>query len=1142
MEEILIYLLKSAGVLSIFVMIYHFLLRRLTFFKSNRWFLLLGMIASIGFPFVEIEQVVYVEQTVPVLTTQQQLEIPVAMALQAPPQEPLIDPNQLLLMLYVAVSLFFLGKMAVELLSLRRLIRSGKVSYSDGFKMVSLSRKVTPFSFFKTICFYYKDQDKAGMDLILQHEKVHAREWHSIDLLLTHLYRAVFWINPLAWMIKRQVGENLEFIADATAKVQNNTGISYERTLLSSAASHMQPALANNFFTPFIKKRIQMLQKETSKKWNAYKYALILPVIVLFMYSFNVVEKVEYIKKSKIEATEPSGKSELYVFDTSTVPAYYTDTATKINVNTNYTVNILPKEKGGSSFGLIVAFDNQSNPYVVTVPITSKNIGGTFLEAFDDSLIVYDRDFNKLFVFDRNGMTSNLQNESLIFDITAATSQAELDSYKKKVNKFADYNVAFEEDIKEGKSSTNISVVFKNPKNDGAMISYPKGFTLKLLAGKEELKIVNEEKGSINTVSREGLGFERLKKEYDISSSTSKEDLDTYVKQINEFANYKIKLEKSKDENGKSRLSVSTAFNGKAFDKNIVIPIYDADKGLVFLRVTKNQLKVNEDSSNNTYLIDESAHLKITTEDWTYGKTTLSKNKPVFQSDKIKFTIPPTATEESLERIKTQLKSEYNVDFDYSKLKYKDGKIIRLKITLDDNRGYKGTQDYNNNEKPIPTICINGQIDENKKSWSMGSCGEQGMSFNIPEVPNVPSVPNVPNLPKMPNINMDSIFGSIQNLNLTRMNLAISEIDMNSLQKTLKELQADLADMEMDEISEDLKARLKEAEKQLGSMNFDSMKFTNPKVRYNIAGNARFIPNDSTATYKDIWAYEDPSDNGSPYGGTPPLVMLNGVESSLEVIETLAAEHIESVSVLKDKAATSLYGNKAKNGVIIFTTKAIQKKKSKNKPVHFSSDGVSLGAENNFLKIYTPSTIEGLRGFTSTDDPYIFVDSKRISESQFDQLDPKKIKLVNILNRKLAIEKYGENAANGAVEIILKSASELKMSEDELQDKMFPKKNKTNSNISRSYSTTTSSSSAVESFTVTIDDFTDEEMEKFKNILKKNDIDFKLRTFRKTNGQLTKLKFDLDEIAYTYAMSKPIKSLTISKNEKGINPQVTYIE
>ena len=55
------------------------------------------------------------------------------------------------------------------------------------------------------------------MDLILKHEKVHARDWHSIDLLLTHLYRAVFWINPLAWMIKRQVGENLEFIADATS-------------------------------------------------------------------------------------------------------------------------------------------------------------------------------------------------------------------------------------------------------------------------------------------------------------------------------------------------------------------------------------------------------------------------------------------------------------------------------------------------------------------------------------------------------------------------------------------------------------------------------------------------------------------------------------------------------------------------------------------------------------------------------------------------------------------------------------------------------------------------------------------------------------------------------------------------------------
>ena len=80
MEELAIYLLKSAGVLAVFALIYHFLLRRLTFFQSNRWFLLFGLFASVVFPFIEITQTVYVEQPT-VVMPQQIAYTPMAVAL-----------------------------------------------------------------------------------------------------------------------------------------------------------------------------------------------------------------------------------------------------------------------------------------------------------------------------------------------------------------------------------------------------------------------------------------------------------------------------------------------------------------------------------------------------------------------------------------------------------------------------------------------------------------------------------------------------------------------------------------------------------------------------------------------------------------------------------------------------------------------------------------------------------------------------------------------------------------------------------------------------------------------------------------------------------------------------------------------------
>ncbi|MGB3592169.1 MAG: M56 family metallopeptidase [Nonlabens sp.] len=306
----MIYLLESAGVLAIFVLLYQFVLRRLTFFQANRWFLIVGIIASIIVPFVEIEQTVYVEQEtasmreIPVeylILMQQQLEKDLQTTREI--VEP-VDYTKMLLYLYIAITCAFLGKMAVELASLRRLIKSGKSLREHGFTLVTLSRKLTPFSFFNYICYSKQDENLSGMELIIEHEKVHARQWHTLDLLLSHLLRALFWINPLVWLVKRQISENLEFIADSHAKSNSNASISYERTLLSSAAGHLQPVLANNFFTPFIKKRILMLQKEASDKWHIYKYALILPVLVMFLYSFNVVERLEYIDADTSKSTQ----------------------------------------------------------------------------------------------------------------------------------------------------------------------------------------------------------------------------------------------------------------------------------------------------------------------------------------------------------------------------------------------------------------------------------------------------------------------------------------------------------------------------------------------------------------------------------------------------------------------------------------------------------------------------------------------------------------------------------------------------------------------------------------------------------------------------------------------------------------------
>ena len=52
-----------------------------------------------------------------------------------------------------------------------------------------------------------------------------------------------------------------------------------------------------------------------------------------------------------------------------------------------------------------------------------------------------------------------------------------------------------------------------------------------------------------------------------------------------------------------------------------------------------------------------------------------------------------------------------------------------------------------------------------------------------------------------------------------------------------------------------------------------------------------------------------------------PLFILDGFESSLEAIYNLDMSRVASITILKDAAATAIYGARAANGVIVVTTK-----------------------------------------------------------------------------------------------------------------------------------------------------------------------------------------------------------------------------
>jgi bla regulator protein blaR1 len=277
------YLLKVSAIIAIFYLSYKIFLQRETFFEQNRWFLLLGLITAFLLPFLVIP--IYVEAT--------PLDFSNYAFATAPTVENPEKPSNILEYLSLAYGfgvLFFSARFLFQFASLALVIIKNKSEKTGGFIYIKTDNRVSPFSFFKWIVYNPEHFTSTELDQILTHEKVHANQVHSFDILATHLSCIVLWFNPFIWLYNKDIKQNLEFIADKIAATKTDSKKSYQYTLLKTSVPSHQLALSNNFYNSLIKKRIIMLHKSKSRKINQIKYALVIPVLALFLMSFNTKE------------------------------------------------------------------------------------------------------------------------------------------------------------------------------------------------------------------------------------------------------------------------------------------------------------------------------------------------------------------------------------------------------------------------------------------------------------------------------------------------------------------------------------------------------------------------------------------------------------------------------------------------------------------------------------------------------------------------------------------------------------------------------------------------------------------------------------------------------------------------------------
>ncbi len=299
MPQLFLFLFKINLVLLLFALTYYLLLRKLTFYKLNRFFLLLGMVFATVYPFINLTAFL-TQHTAP----ESKLRVWVP---QVKENINLLMEARIASLWSIAGMVFYAGlclmalRLIIQLISLYRVHKKSSSGEVHNFRVRILNDNISPFTFWQNIYINPEIHSEQELNNILEHEHIHVKQWHTVDILLAEISLVFYWFNPGVWLMKRAVKENLEFITDQ--KILNK-GIDrkvYQYSLLGASKAEASIALVNHFNLNDLKKRIIMMNRKRSSKFKLVFYAISVPCLLMLTLAFTLDKAV--VKREVLNIT-----------------------------------------------------------------------------------------------------------------------------------------------------------------------------------------------------------------------------------------------------------------------------------------------------------------------------------------------------------------------------------------------------------------------------------------------------------------------------------------------------------------------------------------------------------------------------------------------------------------------------------------------------------------------------------------------------------------------------------------------------------------------------------------------------------------------------------------------------------------------
>ncbi|BAO55196.1 M56 family metallopeptidase [Nonlabens marinus] len=291
-------------------LVYKLLLENTSWHHFKRYYFIAAVVISAVIPFLVVRTVV-----VP-FTSGNTIDLT---AMELMPSE-VVETGltwdwSLVLLGFYSIGVLLMGIRFIKNLYDLRIKSTDEVSTYSQYKLILRELVQVPHSFLNNIYASITDYKSGAIpDTVLQHEKAHLDQKHSIDILFIELLIVVMWFNPLLYLFKYSMKLNHEFLADQ-AVLTNGVGTKeYQETLLAYSSNSQNRALVNTFNFPIIKKRFTIMKTHTTTASGLVRSLAIIPVLALLVISCGQEEVV--VEPEVIEIVEvPIDESKSIMLD-----------------------------------------------------------------------------------------------------------------------------------------------------------------------------------------------------------------------------------------------------------------------------------------------------------------------------------------------------------------------------------------------------------------------------------------------------------------------------------------------------------------------------------------------------------------------------------------------------------------------------------------------------------------------------------------------------------------------------------------------------------------------------------------------------------------------------------------------------------